>query len=288
MNLAIAWGLPFGSFFNWNISRSPFSVNGVEFWQTVRVTQDGVLPTREQIGEAIASNPGSVWIIGNEPDVVWQDNVTAERYAILYEEMYRFIKTLDSTARVAVGGVAMPTPLRREYLNRALESYRISFGNAMPVDVWTVHAYILREQSGSWGVEIPPGMDVSSGQLYEIADHGNLEIFRQNLIDFRAWMFSNGYGDRPLAVTEFGVLMPPDYGYPDEAKISFMNGAMDFMGSASNGTGYPADGGRLVQWWFWYSLYDTPDRYPAGNLIDHERNGLTALGQAWAAYVLGG
>ena len=28
----------------------------------------------------------------------------------------------------------------------------------MPVDVWNVHNFVLREERGSWGVDIPPGI----------------------------------------------------------------------------------------------------------------------------------
>ena len=52
-------------------------------------------------------------MIGNEPDVRWQDNVTPERYAEIYHDIYTFIKERDPGAQVVIGGVAQSTPLRR-------------------------------------------------------------------------------------------------------------------------------------------------------------------------------
>ncbi|MFQ5400785.1 MAG: hypothetical protein ACE5E7_14460 [Anaerolineae bacterium] len=279
---AVAAGLPIRAFYDWRVAVSPPHDN---YWQTIRVGEEGIKTDLDLLAEAIAANPGAVWMIGNEPDVKWQDNVTPERYAVLYHDAYAFIKARDPSARVAIGGVAQSTPLRRAYLDVVLDSYRAAYGRPMPVDVWTIHAYTLREEAGSWGVDIPPGMDGTLGRQYEIADHGDLNIFSQNLIDFRAWMAERGYQERPLAVTEFGIIMPPDYGFPPEMIAEYMAQAFDFLLTAANETGYPADGGRLVQQWFWYSLYDSPDYYPSGNLFDRPSGQLTFLGRAFAEYV---
>jgi hypothetical protein len=99
-------------------------------------------------------------------------------------------------------------------------------------------------------------------------------------------MRENGYGDRPLAVTEFGILMPFDYGFPPEAVADFMNQTFDFFLTAQDEeVGYAPDDYRLVQWWFWYSLHD-PDLYPTGNLYERQTQQLTDLGQAWQTYIV--
>jgi hypothetical protein len=281
---AHAAGLPISAYFNWNIEKNPPAVDGVAFWQMIRVNENGPLLTWEEIGEAVAAQPSSVWVVGNEPDVIWQDNVPAENYAEIYHDIYTFIKEKDPEAIVAIGGVAQPTPLRLAYLDVVLNTYASRHHRPMPVDIWTVHNFILREEEGSWGVGIPPGMEESRGEPYEIEDHTNLEIFRQNLVDFRAWMAERGYGDRPLAVTELGVLHPFDYGFPPEVVAEFMIGAFDVLTSEVNETGLAEDGGRLVQWWFWYSVHDAVD-FPTGNLYDPESGGLTPLGEVFARYV---
>lgn len=280
---AQAAGLPFGSFFNWQVHTVPFDIEGIAFWHTIRLRGDAVMTPWEDIAAAVAANPGAKWIVGNEPDVKWQDNVTPERYATLYHDVYQFIKSRDASAQLAIGAVAQPSPLRLAYLDIVLESYQQEYGERLPVDIWTVHAYILREEAGSWGVDIPPGMSGDLAIPYELEDHGDIEIFKANLRRFRAWMAANGYQQHPLAVTEFGIIMPPDYGFPASANAAFMRDSFDFMLSAADASGYAADGGRLVQYWFWFSVYDP--MFTASDLYSPQTDELTAIGQAWAAYV---
>jgi hypothetical protein len=156
----------------------------------------------------------------------------------------------------------------------------------MPIDVWNVHAFILREERDSWGVDIPPGMDDSLAIRYEIEDHDNLEILEQNLIDFRSWMADRGYRDKPLIVTEYGILMPEDYGFPPQRVAEFLTGTFRLFQTLSGDLGYQSDDGRLVQQWFWYSVYANV-LYPTGNLYNPSDGQLTALGQVWAEYVSG-
>ena len=281
---ALNSGLPFGSYLNWNVSAG-LVTGQVTYWQMIRLSQAGVRTPWGQINAAIEANPGAIWLIGNEPDVAVQDNVTPEKYASLYHQLFYYIKERDSRAKVAIAGVAQPTPLRRAYLDRILNSYQQQFGTPMPIDIWNVHGFILREEAGSWGAGIPPGMGSAGARLYEIEDNANLDIFEQNIIEFRAWMAQRGYGNRPLAMTEYGVVMPADYGFPPEVVIPFMTGSFDFMLSTANNTGYPADGNRLVQWWYWFSLYDP--FYLTGNLYDRPTEQLTPLGEAWRVYLNG-
>lgn len=280
---AEAAGLRYGAFLNW----WPHLGTGSTYWPMVRVSEQGLRNTSwEQLETLIADRPGSYWLVGNEMDVKWQDNVTPERYAELYHDIYTFIKERDSSALVAIGGVSQPTPLRRAYLDRVLNHYQNRYGVPMPIDIWNVHAFILREEAGSWGVDIPPGMSGAGGMLYEIDDHTNMEIFRQNLIDFRRWMAERGYGDKPLVVTEYGILMPPDYGFGPDVAADFLRQTLHFFTTAVNETGYAPDGGRLVQWWFWYGVWDPNEgnRYPAGNLYDPETNQLTPAGRVFSEY----
>lgn len=285
-------GLPFGNYFDWWFNADPPAIGGQSagddprYWQMVPVSQDGPAVSWAQIEEVLAARPGSIWIVGNEPDVIWQDNTTADAYAAIYHDVYTFIKDRDPEAQVAIAGVAQPSPLRLAYLERALDAYRDSYGQPMPVDIWSIHAFILREQAGSWGVGIPPGMEENQGLLYEIADHDDLEIFGQNLFSFRAWMAGQGYGDKPLAVTEFGILHPPDYGFPPPAVTAFMIEASEILATASGDDGLAADEDRLVQYWFWFSVHDHGD-YPTGNLYDVQQDRLTAVGKAFRRYLVG-
>jgi hypothetical protein len=255
----------------------------VDFWQMIRVSEGGYRPDADGIRAAASANPGSIWLVGNEPDVVWQDATTPERYARVYHELYYLLKLADPTCRVAIGGVSQPTPLRLTYLDRVLSAYQDRYGEPMPVDVWNVHNFILREEKDSWGVGIPPGFDATSGVLYEIDDHDDVEVFRQQILDFRRWMAEHGRRDRPLVVSEYGIVMPPDYGFDRERVRRFMFATFDyFLTAVDEEVGYPEDDNRLVQWWAWYSLADTT--YPTANLFDPATRLPTPLGEAFARY----
>jgi hypothetical protein len=258
---------------------TPPSTN-LEHWQMVRVHESCVSPSPGAIRANAESVPGQVWIIGNEPDVIWQDNVTPHTYAVMYHGLYTLIKSSDPTALVAVGGISQATPLRMQYLDQVLESYQELYHKAMPTDWWTVHGYVLREEKGSWGVDIPPGMQVTQGELYEVSDHSRLDLFESQLSAFRQWMAENGYQDTPLALTEFGILMPTSYGFPTESIASYLKETFSWLYRAQDmNTGYPADGYRLVQKWAWFSLADPT--YSSSDLGDLSSGELTLVGESF-------
>ena len=60
---------------------------------------------------------------------------------------------------------------------------------------------------------------------------------------------------------------------------------MAFLLGGSGEDGLAADDGRLVQWWFWYSLYDTVGDYGASDLYDPDTGTLTELGQVWSEFI---
>lgn len=277
--------LRLGWYLDWRARMNPPRPEGVEYVQMVRLRGGALQPDVETIAAIARANPGSLWLIGNEPDVKWQDNVEPVVYARLYHEAYTAIKGADPTAQVAIGGVSQPTPLRRRYLDAVLAAYREQFGAEMPVDVWNVHNFLLREERGSWGVDIPPGLSDDRGMLYEIEDSGNLEAFRQQVWDFRRWMAARGYGGWPLIVSEYGIPMPEDYGFPQERVVAFLRGTFAFFLTAADpALGDPADGYRLVQRWCWYSLDDTI--YPTGRLFDPQTGEMTAVGEGWGELVV--
>ena len=284
---AAALGLRSGHFTFWRVWDELPAVPGLTTWQTVRlgqVSEDMRWPAnREVIARTLAAHPGSYWLIGNEPDVIWQDNATPEEYARAYNEIYTFIKERDPSARVSAGGIALPTPLRLAWLDEVLRIYRETYGHDLPADLWSIHLFILREERDSWGIDIPPGMDETEGELYEIEDHGNVELVKQYVVAFRGWMAANGYADRPLAVTEFGILLPEDYGFPPEFVQNYMQQTYDYFLTATGEDGLAADDGRLVQYAFWYSIFDE-GAYPTGNLYDARRGVLTPLGEAFIRY----
>ena len=215
-----------GWYVDFRFTGSSPSNPGIEYMPMVRLNKakDGgyeiSYATLAELQAEAAAHPGRTWIVGNEPDSPYQDDLEAELYAEAYHDLYYGLKAADPTAQIATAGVVQPTPVRLYYLDQILNHYAVTYGEPMPVDVWNIHVYILRERNcdyypeDCWGAEIPPGVDWPEGELYSIEDNANFEVFRGMVEDFRAWMATRGYVDRPLIITEFGVQMPAAYGFP--------------------------------------------------------------------------
>jgi hypothetical protein len=277
-SLGVGWVM------NWNVQLETPWDEVVEYAQTVSVRHGVLSPNAGVLTAVAAARPGSLWLISNEPDVRWQNNVLPEIYAHLYAEAHAAIKAGDPTAIVAVGGIAQATDLRLRYLDLVLESYQRAYGEPLPADAWHIHNYILREERDSWGVDIPPGLPDDTGMLYDMDDSGNLEIFRAQIYRFRRWLYDRGYGGQPLFVTEFGVPMPAEYGFPPEVVIDFLREAWSFFLTASDPIlGDPSDGGRLVQRWCWFGVSFAD--YPTGDLVDSTTGEWTPVGRAWMSMV---
>ena len=266
-----------GWFIDWNI-RTEAPIDSLDHWQMIRVHKDCISPSLDVIQSAAALFPGQIWIIGNEPDVIWQDNVEAAKYAIIYHDLYKMIKSSDPTALIAVGGVSQATALRLRYLDQVLQSYQKLYHETMPVDWWTVHGYVLREERGSWGVDIPPGIDATQGELREVQDHGRIDLFEAQLRTFRQWMADQGYQDTPLALTEFGILMPSSYGFPSEVVARYLEQTFIWLSQVQDeSSGFPDDGYHLIQKWAWFSISDPT--YSSSNLGDLSSGKLTFVGE---------
>ncbi|MEA3346118.1 MAG: hypothetical protein U9Q78_07755 [Chloroflexota bacterium] len=147
-----------------------------------------------------------------------------------------------------------------------MDTYQQAYGEPMPVDVWNIHAFVLREVYNSWEASTPSGVDPSCGIDYPIRDGDNIDIFRQNLIAFRQWLKD-----------EDGRRFPP-------ARVShFMTQTFDlFLNENYPGIGYPQDDYRLVQAWAWYSLSD--DQHYNGYLFHSESREISPMGQTYADY----
>jgi hypothetical protein len=272
-----------GWWYDWRVRPNVGGSLG-EYWQMIRLWNCTLNPSPEVFVAEARRRPGQTWIIGNEPDVAEQDNVTPECLADLYHQAYTALKTADPTAKVAMGGVVQASSLRLAYLDRALAYYQTQYHSPMPVDIWTTHAYILREERGNWGAGIPTGLDAETGWLIEPDDHDNLNLFALQLDLFRQWMADNGYRNKPLVVTEYGILLPAQFGYTPDRVEAFMLESFDILlESTDPGVGLPSDNNRLVQRWAWFSM--SYDQFPSSNLYDPARETFTPLGQTFRKYV---
>ncbi len=273
---------------NFTFRSDPPPLTDLEYVQVIRLSETGYSPSQEEIEKYALAQPGTLWLIGNEPDAPVQDCVTPEAYAPLYHELYGIIKGADPSAKVAVAGVVQATPLRLQYLDKILQEYQTRYGEKIPVDVWNVHGFILLEDRHSWGCQIPCGIDdVDKGMQYAIDDHDNMTIFHQQILDFRRWMKDHDERNKPLIVSEYGIILPADYGFDAPRVESFMLATFDyFLNTKISGLGYPADDNRLVQAWSWYSLNDNNFEgfNTKSNLFDPDSKQMTALGRAYRNY----
>ena len=261
-------GLHIGWYSDWWSSPHPLRPGGIRYAQLIQVRASAYPTNTKALTETIdADTRGSLWIVGNEPECpVGQGSRSAGEYASIYHDVCTLIKQLDPTAWVAIGGVVEPTPLRLQWLDAVLAEYQRLYGEPMPVDVWNIHVQVLQELPGSWGAGIPVGLAAQSGVTYTLRDNANSVLFCELVLGFRQWMKERGFQDRPLIISEYGVLMPSTYlvesGSEAEGNrklIGFMQDTFSFLVNARDpGLGYAADEGRLVQQWLWYSLNDQP------------------------------
>jgi hypothetical protein len=330
----------FGWYVDWGAGSSPLSVYGMEYMPMVRVKQlklNGSTPTSTpcagcpyatpytftmsltttQIQTIAASQPGATWVIGNEIERRdWgtcggcgQDEILPELYAVAYHDAYAMIKGADPTAQVAIGGMIQATTLRLAYLQRVWNAYQSTYSQTMPVDVWNIHAFVLNEQSGSWGAGIPAGMSETSGMVITPEQNKDFTIAQGHIVALRTWMQQHGQRDKPLIITEYGVNIPESWYYwqdlwtkiypftAEKVRDSFMYPSFNyFLNTTDANIGFPADGNRLVQRWNWYSFDDdtidagTGQQAFNGNLFWSGLNvghpsGIAPLGTYWRQYV---
>jgi hypothetical protein len=304
--------LNLGWYVDWGMNVMPATPGGMEYMQMVRLQQEvgGGWGFRSgqswtTLAGAIGANPGATWLVGNEPDSPFQDDMLPQSYAHAYHDVYSFIKGQDPTARVGIGGIVQPTPLRFAYLDAVWDAYHQTYGEKMPVEVWNIHSFILREVASGvvpdpepcgastipeWGANIPPGQTALTGELYCIRDQDRLDIFWGRIRDFRQWMVNNGERDKPLIISEYGVLFPEDYrdedgNLFDQQRVGqYMIGTFERMRNETDPMiGYPHDGNRLVQRWAWFSLSESPNDW-GGTLFDANTHSLRPLGQTFRDY----
>lgn len=246
-------------------------------------------PNQATIEAAAKANPGDMWLIGNESDRIdWtycatndnpcpsdqvqqvgQDEMLPETYARAYHDLYEVIKNADPTARIANVGLIQATPLRLQYLTIVWDTYHNLYGTDMPVDIWNVHNFIIREKKNEYGGDIPPGLpDNPTVGLYTDNDWTHIDhtIFSQQIHAFRQWMKDRGQQDKPLIVSEYGMLYhhcverdkngncTKDLNNKDVA-LGFMTWTFDYFLHERDCTLGPAsDNCNLVQRWTWFGL----------------------------------
>lgn len=260
---------------------------------------------QDGVGSLVSKNRGHYWLIGNEVDVnnFVQDNTMPQVYARAYHDIYQYIKRADPTAKVAIAGLSMMTPGRLNYLSIVWDTYQSLYGEPMPVDIWNMHLYVLEERNpaepnneygdgkialgtdpalAKWSSQgfanrCPAAGDTSADPRPDVhcrSEHDSVRIFRDQVFAMRQWMKDHGQQNKPLIISEFGLLYPyvldangqyflkDEHGRPfDPTRVTkYLRDTITFLETAKDpALGYPADGNRLVQQWLWFSIATGPE-----------------------------
>lgn len=314
---------------------------GVEFVPLVWIEQDkdidgnylpsysaGPVLTGPGLGARIQALPkGSTWIVGNEVDRgpdpgggdPGQGDTYPDVYATAYHDVYHFIKERDPSAQVAISGLVEVTPGRLQYLDLVWASYLAQYGTIMPVDVWTMHLYVLPEvrplpeppyiepngianvalgtdlnlgirESSWWKTNPERQLECPDDQVYCYAEHDSLAVFEEQIRAMRIWMMEHSQRNKPLLLSEYSLIYPADiydeYGqsFPQTRVVAYLQATVGLLESLTDPVlGYALDGDRLVQQWNWYSIYTDHEIGAVSNLIEYVDPDwtLTEPGQAY-------
>ena len=303
--------LHLGWYINYGGTNGAPEPNGIEYTPMIRIRRKQIgssgtytytySPSGNGLKALLATNPNATVFVGNEPDRIGeengQDDTEPELYAAAYHAAYNEIKAFAPNAKVAAGSIVQPTEIRLEYLDLVLSSYQSQFGETMPVDIWSIHNFVLNEASCDhyqdnwvcWGADIPRGIDKIDGLRIGLEQHDDIDLFKEQIWRFRRWMKENGYGGHPLYLSEFGVLLPDIYGalkdFSPTAVNNFMNQSFDFVLNTKDAElGDPNDDFRLVQRFSWYSVNDDNKNGGVynGNLFNNRTTALSEMGQNYA------
>jgi len=163
----------------------------------------------------------------------------------------------------------------------------------------------MQEKSGTRvGAGLPPGLDNPiewDPPGNNIDAHIDMNLFDQHIRDFRQWMKDRDQQQKPLIVSEYGVLFwhcEDDEGnvtapncandlYSGDRVSKFMTATFDyFLNTADCDLGYSGDNCRLVQRWVWYGMNeDGTDLFnPETYLFHDDTSNLSHVGAAFRDY----
>ncbi len=326
-----------GWYLTFNVSApTPPPENNAEFVHMIHVKQkkngfnylpgfDIQPPLDNKMKKRVQNNPGDLWIIGNEidrgpspgeqdPTNRGQGDTYPEIYALAYHDVYKFIKNIDPTAQIAISGLVEVTPGRLQYLDKVWNTYLQEYGQPMPVDVWTMHLYILPEvqpdgitpngvANVALGTNPALGKRESGGNaaacsdpaVYCSAEHDDIGVFAEQVVSMRQWMANHGQRQKPLILSEYSLLYPyvddggtcfiqDEFGncFKPARVLKFMNKTFDYLNDTAKdpNLGYTLDNNRLIQQYMWFSIYNEGVG-EVSNLLEKDLVTFTALGQAF-------
>jgi hypothetical protein len=157
------------------------------------------------------AHPGGYWIIGNEPNVPGQDNISPAQYATELSYYASTIKGADPTAQI-VGPNALnwdttcvsgcnPNPFTpgENWVGQLFSAWATQFGGEPSIDVWAMHAYAI---------------DWYNTPMTNANDLASLE---RDILGFSTYLAGvPAQASKPVWVTELGIL----WAYPGWNPVS--------------------------------------------------------------------
>ncbi len=234
------------------------------------------------VADRARRNPGKAWLIGNEPNVPDQDELTPEKYSDFLAGASRVIKAADPTATLVgpntlnwdrtCNGCLAFTP-GQEWSTAFVADYQKRYG-PLPLDVWGTHVYTI-----DW--EHLPMLDASGDQ--------------EQVKRVRRWLDSSRLG-LPMWVTEFGVLwgyegsewqekgdgwiMLPKGRFRDDLISQYLDSMLEWLNRSG-----------IAEKWFLYATSPSPEPYAqtvAGvSLLKSGTLTLTTLGERYRSWATG-
>lgn len=195
---------------------------------------------------------GGYWLVGNEPNNQWQDNLTPMEAAIAYGEIINIILSTDPTARVILGNFSNPSLYFRDTWFAQFKSAWITKWNedvTTKIVGWGVHAYVRPYATESYQNAI----DRVQRQILAWKDMAP---------DCQLWVTEFGNIDRIDEETEFGTEV--------ETNIEIMTQMTTWLEANVDRYAYFYFGEEAGDWAF-TSLYTEPWPLPM----------LTLLGEAY-------
>jgi hypothetical protein len=208
--------------------------------------------------------------------------------------------------------------MRLQYLDKVWNAYQNKYGVNMPVDVWTIHTYVLPEltpdglpnetASAALGTDLSLGLRGSGGDgskcpddmVYCTAEHDDISILEDQIVAMRQWMKERGQQNKPLIITEYGTLYwyfekenggcgkQDEFGncFEPERVTKFMLDSFQYFNNQNQDAqlGLPSDDNRLVQQWMWYGAYEW-DIATSNLLTGWTSTQLTLMGRTFRDYV---
>lgn len=155
---------------------------------------------RNKFRNYVLRNRGEIWIIGNEPERVSQDNLNPTQYAQMFHSYYVTVNDLDPTARFSIASVGMVANYVafadvQPYYDAVFSEYKRLYLTPLPLDYWNMHAYYA-----GWTTE-------HAAQ----PDHMVDDVFRVIIDPYIAYartVDSGRYSSKPIIASEIGLGLP--------------------------------------------------------------------------------